>query len=618
MALKYSIEYNDVKDVTHRLEIYDDAYVGAEIEVEGTVFLDNSSTDDPLEAIRGQGLRVELEADSILTFSDLYSEEQKTFPVIYERNSVTLFQGWLNPEGWFESFSQDKWKVSFDCIDGLSFLKDLAFVEDSTGLYFTGIKTQLELISLALIRTGLEQNINVDIQVFYTGLSETGCVLDSINARVTRYIKDDKYTIMSCEEVLRDILEPYGACITSRGGEWFIYKPNQLFSSATITYHRFDYEGTALTPTTNTLNTAFALGSEINAFYPHHCSGNQRIYNVNSVGAFRINYKYGDAKSLIANSFFEGTDPLDDWTTESTTNLTFDNPGVTFLGPTGTVTRIENLSSEIIGLSEDDVLKLRWKLNCTLPIGSGFEMDWVYRIVSTTSGGTNLRYLHSNSKTWGTDATVHEINPTFTGGEVVFESTLDALPQDGKVTVELWSASSYGGAPVAFDLELMEFAIEAADERDDPLEGEFHTLQRTTKPSKEVKDIKEVFTGDTASDNYVGTLYKADGNTPTETWFRSGITEAKPILQVMGEETLRLNASVSRVFVGDVFGFFDYLSRVTIDGLTGIFMPIKYSYDTKANVITAEFRQIYGSELIDIDYQLTYDYGETVNPTITG
>ena len=107
MAQKYSIIYNDVANIEHECQIYDDTYSDAVIDILGKVFLDHAETDNPLEAIRGKGLRVELEADTDLTYSDLYSEEEKTLPVIYLRDSIQLFSGWLNPEGWFEDYVTD-------------------------------------------------------------------------------------------------------------------------------------------------------------------------------------------------------------------------------------------------------------------------------------------------------------------------------------------------------------------------------------------------------------------------------------------------------------------------------------------------------------------------------
>ena len=110
---------------------------------------------------------------------------------------------------------------------------------------------------------------------------------------------------------------------------------------------------------------------------------------------------------------------------------------------------------------------------------------------------------------------------------------------------------------------------------------------------------------------------------PTETWNRKGFEEIKPLLQIMGEETMRMSQLPAKVFSGDVFGYFNYMSVVTIDGFTsadGItnlkFMPISYSYNTKTNITSATFRQIYGDELTDIDYKPSKDKGNVVRPTI--
>ena len=620
MALKYSIDYPDVIDVAHRLEIYDDSYSGAEIPIDGVVYFDYASTDNPLEAIRGHGLRVELEANASRTFSDLYSEEQRVFPVVYKRNSVVLFNGWINSDGWFEDYVNSVWKVSFDCIDGLSLLEDLAFVEDATGLNFIGIKTQLELLSLALIRTGLQQNINVDIQIYYVGLSAVS-ILDNVNARCTRYIKDDDNTVMSCEDVVRDILEPYGACITSYLGEWWIYKPNQIYSSETLSYYRYDYLGAALSPTTATKDIDYTIGSG-DGFSLFHVNANQSISKKNSIGVFRINYKYGRATSLIDNSFFYTADgtTLDDWTIDSMTNVTLaaaGGSGVLINAPTAaTGIAIQNLSTEAVGLSQEDIIKLKWCISTDLPMGSGFNIDWKYQIVSTNASDGNIFYLKPGFGWEATGGVPWDLTYNFTGGIVNFEKDLQPLPQDGKVKIYI-----YGGqtnvAPAYFSMQFNEVALEPS-QVDENAKGEIHTIQRTDIPARKADDVVEVFTGDTASDKFVGTLYKADTSSPTTQWYRTGITETKPILQIYGEEVIRLSQSPSMVFSGDVFGYFPYLSQITLDGLTGVFMPISWSYNTQANLISCIFRQLYGAEVDDFLYEMALDYGNVVKPTIRG
>ncbi|WP_337904561.1 hypothetical protein, partial [Mesomycoplasma ovipneumoniae] len=100
-------------------------------------------------------------------------------------------------------------------------------------------------------------------------------------------------------------------------------------------------------------------------------------------------------------------------------------------------------------------------------------------------------------------------------------------------------------------------------------------------------------------------------------WFRRGFSESKPILQIAGEDILRISQSAAKLFSGDAYGLVPYLSVITIDSLNGVFMPIEWSYNTKSNIVTLKLLEGFTTELNDIKYTLTLDYGNTVKPTIT-
>ena len=620
MAVKYFIEYDDVIGVSHRLDIYDDTFSGVVTQVDGNIKLSYSDTDDSLESIRGQGLSVELEADETLNFSDLWSGEEKSLIVEYKRNSVILFKGWLNPDGFFEDYVNSNWVVTFDCIDGLGYLKDLSFV-DSLGFPFSGKKKYIDLLAKALVRTGLSQNIYVDIQIRYTGLTDTLDVLNNVYANTERYYKDDDETIMSCEEVIRGIIEPFGAVLIAFNGAWYIFKPNQLFNNSTPVFYAYNYLGVALVPSTVSVNIDVSLGSNIDGFALYHCSENQQIKNVTSLGAYRINYKYGLSTSLILNKYLHtanGT-TVDDWTIISNTYLTLPAAG----GNGVTLSFVtEDFEETVISSNLIDVLQ-----NIKL------DINFIFDVISNTSTGsiyfkyvikledndtTDVYYLDSDN-TWFL-STVHTLAKKIDDNlENKIEVNTSSIPVDGKVTIIITTPGTIRpNVTASGSLQLTEVTVTNTTTSTTVLEGEFHTVQREDKPSAKVKDIKEVATGDNPSDIYEGTLYKSDSVTPTETWLRKGIVESKPLLQIMGEETLRMSQSISRVFSGDVFGHFNYMSVVTINGLSGKFMVIAYDYDTKSNIVSAIFKQIYGGELTDIDYEKTFDYGETVKPTIKG
>jgi len=226
--VKYNIEYKDVENVSHKLEIYDAWYFDAEIQIKGRVYLDYALSDSALTPIRASGMKVELEADPNLTFDDLYSEKEMVYKTTYYRDGVVKFIGWINSEGWFEDFVKDKWIISFSCTSGLGSLKNLGYVDDD-GKTFVGKQTVLEVITHVLKRTELKLNINTDIDIHYSGMDPALNMLDNAKINTERYIKTDGYTTMSCFEVLKSVLDMFTACITLYNGEWFIYRPNKLF-----------------------------------------------------------------------------------------------------------------------------------------------------------------------------------------------------------------------------------------------------------------------------------------------------------------------------------------------------------------------------------------------------
>ena len=628
MAQKYSIIYNDVANIEHECQIYDDDYSDDVIDILGKVFLDYSRAEFNLEAIRGQGLRVELEADEDLTYSDLYTEEEKTFLVIYIRDSVTLFEGWLNPEGWYESYVADKWKVSFDCVDGLGYLANLSFV-NTDGSLITGRITQFEAIRKAFLRTGLEKDINVSIDIYYTDLATNVCVLENVYVVADRYVKDDGDTIMSCEQVLRDILEPYGAVLISYADAWYIYKPNQLYSNRIQSFYNFDFEGTPGTDFDQDFSQL--LGSHVNGFYPHHCSENQSIGIAPSTGAYRISYKYGLVKSFGTNIYLYSADgnTIDEWTILSTTNmvpLVAGEYGVTFNNVL-TGSEVENLRSDVVQVTTDIEIDVFLKYRLRSVRGTEYLRYEIYMADDViTAPPTNTYWLKPDG-TWGAANVQYILENTDTYYTVIIEHTTPPKPIGGTAYfyISIWSPVK--GPTATGKTELVEVrtspSTESSGSSQADVIGEFHTFQRITQPSAQIQTIKQVATGDNESDLYIGTIYENDSTTPTETWFRAAFpSEEKPILQIMGEELMRMQQLPSRIFSGDVFGYIPYLNVIEIDNQDGLFMILEYSYDTYANIISLVLRQIFGDELSDQEddgfYQQTTDYGETVKPTIRG
>jgi len=192
------------------------------------------------------------------------------------------------------------------------------------------------------------------------------------------------------------------------------------------------------------------------------------------------------------------------------------------------------------------------------------------------------------------------------------------IPATGQFYIELYTPRTDFQLFANFDLEFVSISVAPSSASLQGAIGEFHTFQRTSNPSAKVEPLREVLSGDNDSGLYIGVLYKKDGVTPTQSWNREGKNEDLAILRIMGEETMKMSPKPAKVFSGDIYGFINYLSLITIDGLAGQWMPLSYTYNTRANTISLILRQVFNDDLTDIDYKFTLDQGNTTKPTIIG
>ena len=630
MELKYYFEFTDVKEILHRCEIYKDDFVGDAIEIQGSLALTKASTEDTLEAIRGGGLKIDLEATNLLSFDDLYSENERVFSVKYIRNtSVLLFHGWLSPEGLVESFVNDTWIISLDCTDGLGFLKNLSYVENN-GVPFSGKQSALEIITNCLKRTNLEQNIFTSLNIFHENMLLTENVLVETYFNSNRFVKDDDKTFMNCDEVLRSVLELFGACITQYQGAWYIYKPNEIVNSTSLSFFAYDSDGIAKVVPKVAINFAEDLGSQINDFYPHHVNANQQLTIDSSIGAYRINYKYGLVRNLFNNIYLESntTPPnfyVDDWNILDFTYIDFplDNVGVLFDSVSSGGSVQEVISSDSFSVDEGNVLNVYLEFSPYSYTNNG-TVALPIKIKLQDNSSSDVYYLDSNFN-WRKNSDVniqytHSIQQL--DSVFAYEIKTPGLPVNGDVSLIVGKSIDRTGSGITL---LRQFNFSADDVALANIKGENHTFQIVENPSTKISENKEVYNGDNPSDIYVGTIYEGDETTPTEFWFRNELfVRFIPLIRIMGEERMKMYAKPLRVFTGDVFGYVDYLSAISIDGINGVlFMPIEYDYDALTNITTLKLKQILDEPLITeledkIDYNLTFDYGNVVEPTIKG
>lgn len=613
--LKYFIQYSNHVNDSYYLGIYGRDFIGSPTEVNGKVIIEKGSIKDHLDAIRGGAISVDLEASADLSFEDLYTENERDFKVRLYKNNKEFFVGYLKPDGIFQSFTRDKWVITLDCVDGLGALENLSFVMDN-GLRFNGKMKALDIIYYCLKRTGLELNLNTSINVYYDGISidDNLDILSKIKMNADRFFKVDDETIMSCEEVLKSVLDIFCACITQIDGEWYIFRPNELYLNKIVSFKKYNTNNQFIG--LNTKNLSKSIGSQINNFYPHHCNENQTIRIKGGASAYRLGYKYGYVSGLMPNPNFEHDSSLNfpGWTIQYPNQLVNDpNSASGMIIKNGNPGKVVYAKSDLLPVLQSDLLtlKLSWSNQRDFFVGSFIRMTInvgsYYLKYSARNDQIPFEDAIQNSK-WETGVGTWSVFLSKTG---TFDFPIPAMPVDGNLTIRIDYTSPEGGTLTLHSLEISPTSNSQAEI------GEFHTISRATKISSIIKENKTVYNGDNLGIVYLGAILKDDGITTTSNWFRKNFYESKPLLRIAAEEQLRISQKPTKVFSGDLYGFLPYLCVLSINGLRGEFMVIEYSYDTIENVTKVKLLELFSAEIPDLIYKFTSDYGQTVKPTIT-
>lgn len=623
--LKYFFQYKNIVNDEYRCEIYNKQYFGNATEIKGRATIEKGSVKDHLDPIRGTGLSLDLEASTALTLEDLYTENEQDFTVRLYKNGRVLFIGFLKPDGIYQSFTRDIWTISLDCIDGLGAIENLSFVKPN-GFRFVGKLSAIDIIYNCLRRTGISLPINTSINTIYDGLVRTPNmdVLTKIKLNADRFFRVDGQntgdgTIMSCEEVLKSVLDLFCACITQINGEWYIYKPNELFLTDYPLFRRYDIRNNYVGNVT--LNIVNVLGSQINNFYPYHCSGNQKIDIKGAVSAFRINYKYGFVNGLLPNPNLNHGSSLDynGWTIYKP-NVLINDPNVVsgfyvnhFLSQNvNTIAKSDNLPV-VLG----DFLTLSVSYNSITFKYSRFSFIIKcgnYFLINEPTNQLDPIDKAFNTAAWSlTPIGGRTVCGFWMNGEGYFDFNMPPMPITGDFSITLYSQK---GSLNQNSVSIIKSINLKPTNSVNPEVGEFHTVERFNKISTIIKENKTIFNGDNEGIIYLGAIFKENGIDTTSLWNREKEFTSKPILQIAAEEELRISQKPLKNFTGSIFGYIPYLSVIKIDSISGKFMPIEYSYDTFSNISTIKSLELFSAEISDLVYNKTFDFGNTVKPTI--
>lgn len=634
---KYRMRHYDADGNAHRVMIGELNYTGETIGIAGTVNLKYQERKDINDPIISLSLSMSLEANTSLSLTDLYSEKEQNFKVQYYRNAELLFVGFIKPDGVYEDWVSDRWVLDIDCIDSLSTLKNMGFLNEMKSRFF-GKLSILECIKYGLKRGGLDLPINVNVPLSYIGYTGEE-ILGDVYVNSDRFYQEAESNtnkeVMDCDDVIRSLLNVLKATMIQMNGEWWIFRAKDLADNNTF----YKYDGDNVT--SFVYNASKTIGSQINGATLFHCDANQKKSISASTQVFRIYYKYGNVKSVVENSELKMNPNVtaDGWllpVAYGTYNITNQLAGYGYeikANNDNTTNLYMGLIAKInqtVNVYENDMLSVRIDMFVArqLVISPLFLNSTIFTAYIETDNFVldgNLQWVPKS----GT-FTRPVLSLTKNEGGLIWNIDIPAVPENSELTFQIdvtrlvirRNVSLFPALVMDtdyFKLNSIEIMPSNAN-----IKGYYYTANRSTLISTKTKEDITVYNGDSNSDLFIGTLYKDDKITPTSLWKRNNIVEERELLAINAIDALEIAPKPIINFEGSVYGFMPYLSKVTLNDnnneFLGInFQPTEWSYSSRDNKMSLKLTQYYNEQLVEgTDYTIEpeTDYGDTKKVTI--
>ena len=587
-----------------------------------------NTSNNKLEPIIGSECTLNLIATEDFELEDLYTENEREFLVQIFRNDSLIWSGFIIPDGCQESFTFAPYAISVNAVDGLGLLKNLSYVQND-GNFYIGKQSFIEVIQACLTRLdapSLELNTCVNIYDITMTQGNAFDPLAQAYVNSERYLKDDQFTPMNCEEVLKSILEEWTAVMIQNDGQWYIYRPSELAITGELVFRKYLDGERVYDESTFTADLDALLGGEseglIDAPFFHINTDQLKMIDRPYKNA-SMAYNYGQNINLLINPNFLGATlvgpedvEIPDWTKTGIvdTELSIDGGVIFYKVSSFTDTNFyENDSYEFIYQGSQLKLTAEYK---SIPDGLNTDMVFGVELIE----GLNTWYLQAIGNglySWVKDVGLSKrvlLRSDFgtSSTSIISQPT----PADGLIKFKIYPPESLFG-----DIIYYKVYLTIATKDTDP-KGEMHTATQRGKFTF-VPQTVNVFNGDTITKS-IGAIYGPNETTLTTVWNRRGITESflaepyavsKEFLRIAVEEKQRLYAGPFVQFEGSIFGYFNPLTRWSINLIEGNFMNLSLNYDLQQNICKAVLGRVINDE-IAMDYTLVPDYGETTKVTV--
>lgn len=597
MALRYTARFYTIPTLgnhVYDIEIDDANFVGEVKQLElgsGGVVLDYEGDEqDTFPTIIPSFLTINLIADESFQLNHIYTDNERSLRVTLKQDGQVLGNYFVIPDGTRESFTSIPYDVSIRCIDGLGLLRNYEYTTTE------GKDNIFNIIRKCLNNLGLSLNINTFCRISYQGSG--GGSLDDQYRFV--YVHQERFEGMRCDEVLEQLLKEWVSGLVQMNGEWYLFRwPDVVRTEGAIPFNKYDSAGNLLGISGILIDHLLGTDGEVNLDLMH--SNYDQVRSVNmAYKSVRIRYEYGFIENLLnkdASLLRGGLTQFDEWTKQNGIDATprrldgyakingknittVDNQNITLTNwrPVVGNSRITVEIQYNVGNANSLPFTIAYRENLSTPIlflGPGN--------VWTSVPGFRFfdNYDEQDGDTWGRGETVlgkHDFVTPSAGGIVSILIAKAYYYSNNSHAVEAGEAKIYyvGLIPAPSDQSIISETHEVVNNGD-----------YTSRP-----DPIEVSTGESLYPAYIGTIFQSDQETPTDKFKSVWDTVYYPFLTLAAKDILFQHGRPMTRYEGSILGYFPILSRLTINDLPGVYMPVKLSYDFKNNIVNSSLNEV--------------------------
>jgi len=236
-AVKYRLEIKELQGIDWKVDIEEDAFGGAITDLTGTgnplTREINNESDDVFDPIRSSRFSINVWASTSFALADLYTVQDMQFRMRVYQNAVLYWTGYVIPRHYEEPYDCIPYPVTITAACGLELLQNILYASSvsitagvETVTYYDGRRYESQVVLDILLKIGyttFAEYVNIYEESMAVTVNDSP--MDQIKIDV------DVFKGLYCDEVLKQLLVKYNACIVQRTAVFSIYRPVELIGA---------------------------------------------------------------------------------------------------------------------------------------------------------------------------------------------------------------------------------------------------------------------------------------------------------------------------------------------------------------------------------------------------